>query len=122
MGSHYRLRELSWLTATSALNAAYSHPNGAILAYSAMMSAKRCIRVGSEIDRIDNDPKRKASQSLLNPLLRTFNLSLIGERTPYTVPGQMLKKAVVIDIGNTLFKLYNDVSFIESPSMLMLIN
>ena len=74
-----------------------------------MMSAKWCIRVGRYVDRINNDPRRKACQSLLNPLLRTFNLSLIGERTPYTTPGQMLKKSVVVDVGNYLFKLYNKV-------------
>jgi len=94
----------------SAVNSAFNSPRGAIIARTAMMTAKWCLLVGGSVDKIFGDRFFKASESLLNLLLKTFNIS-VAERAPYTQPDQILKKTVTIDLANYLFKLYNKVCF-----------
>ncbi|CCX29903.1 hypothetical protein FPQ18DRAFT_313773 [Pyronema domesticum] len=90
----------------SAVNSAFNSPKGAIIARTAMMTAKWCLLVAQSIDKMNGDNFYKTSESLLNVILRTFNIS-VAERAVYNKPGQLLKKTVTIDLANYLFKLYN---------------
>lgn len=85
-----------------------------------MMTAKWCVVVGECVDRLSGDCLYSASESLLNLLLRTFNVS-VAERAAYSQPGQLLKKTVSIDLANYLFRLYNKVrSQLRTPRALLM--
>jgi hypothetical protein len=92
--------------ANRAFNSAFNHPDGAILSLAATLLAKWGCLTADAVDKLFGDPRMKASKDLVNPLLRTFNIALSGERTPYTSPNQILKKAALVDVGNCLFRLY----------------
>ncbi|KAA8914493.1 hypothetical protein FN846DRAFT_926467 [Sphaerosporella brunnea] len=100
-----------------AFNSAFNHPDGAILSFTATLMAKWACLTAVAVDQLLGDPHMKASKDLVNPLLRTFNIALSGERTPYTSPNQTLKKAALVDLGNCLFRLYyklNETSMIPT--------
>jgi hypothetical protein len=78
------------------------------------MTAKWCLLVAQSIDKMNGDNFYKTSESLLNVILRTFNIS-VAERAVYNKPGQLLKKTVTIDLANYLFKLYNMVRSTIQP-------
>jgi hypothetical protein len=96
-------------SAYRAFNSAFNHPDGAVLSLAATFLAKWACLTAHAVDKLFGDARMKASKELVNPLLRTFNIALSGERTPYTSPDQVLKKAALVDLGNCLFKLYYKV-------------
>jgi hypothetical protein len=93
-----------------ALNGCFSSPRGTVLNLTMKKLCKWLVVVAKCLDNMNGDPSKYESSTLLNPILRAFNISL-AERTPYTAPDQLLKKQVSLDLGNYLFRLYAKVCF-----------